>query len=204
MPVSPEIPIANFVPPRTSWLGRHIGTVLTAIGLVVGIVTLIELSPRLSAIATAPTSPNDVLGSSTFTISNDGYLKLTGVVASCFLWKVKIDKLAEFGSSMADMFVSPPTSTLRTDEGLTVPCTSEGRARTNIPVHVDADLAIVVYYRAWPFIFYRDHRLFRFVAHTNQQGEVIWNKQPASPLEPDFEKLSNMHHDEFPFSPRRN
>jgi hypothetical protein len=180
-----------------------VGLVLTTIGLVVA---LIELFPRLSAAVTPTTNLDDVLGSSKFTVTNDGYLKVIDVTSACFLWNVQMGKppagTAYFSSSLARI-VQPPETNLVPTEGFTVPCTAEGRPIVGSsapyiqPRIVRADLAIAVYYRAWPFTFYREHRLFRFVAHIGKE-EVTWEKQPAAVLEPDFDKYIAEHGGTFP------
>ena len=170
-----------------------------------GLLSLIPLFPRLSATATPTTNLDDVLGSSKFTVTNDGTLRVTDVMSACFLWKVKMERpgaTANFDSSLSRI-VSPPETKLSPTEGFTIPCTAEGRpivgssAPFAQPRVTHADLAIVAYYRAWPFTFYRDHRLFRFVAHFGQ-GEVTWEKQPAAALEPDFDKFIAAHGGTFP------
>jgi hypothetical protein len=177
---------------------------LTIVGLVlaaIGLLALIELFPRLSASATSATNLDNVLGSSKFTITNEGYLKVVDVMSACFLWKAKIGPVV-LRRNLA-IIVSPPEAKLVPTEGFTVPCISEGMkivatSPPNKPIYVtQADLALVVYYRAWPFTFYRDHRLFRFVAHFGNQ-EVTWEKQPAVDLEPDFNNWIAEHGGTFP------
>ena len=95
------------------------------------------------------------------------------------------DDIAEIRS------VSPPKETLRVSEGLTIPCLWRsvfGKPGGGAASVTKADLAIAIYYRPWPITFLRLHRLFRFVARFNEKGEVVgWDKQPAEPLEKDFE-----------------
>lgn len=177
-----------------------LGLVLTAIGLV----TVIQLFPRLSATASLPTDKNDPLGSSTFTVVNDGYLQVTDVKSACFLWKltfVEGSRTAEFTNNLAAITV-PPQSTLNSTEGYTVPCIPYRLiglpASFRQPVLTRADLAIVVYYRAWPFTFYRDHRLFRFLSRIQNDGTVVWEKQPAAVLEPDYDRFIAAHGGTFP------
>ena len=73
---------------------------------------------------------------------------------------------------------------------------------TNPPFILDlksADLAIAVYYRVWPFTFYRTHRLFRFVARIGRNGEVVWDKQPTTEeLDKDFERFIESRGGSFP------
>lgn len=163
---------------------------------ILGLLSLIQLFPRLSAAAKSPTDPDDPLTSSKFTVTNDGYLKVTDVMSACFLWRVQ---MSSGGSSKPNIQISdglaevvkPPEATLIPAEALTVPCTGQqfvGASAPYVqPVIAQADLAIVIYYRAWPFTFYRDRRLFRFVANIGKHGEVTWEKQPSSILEADFD-----------------
>jgi hypothetical protein len=175
---------------------------LTKLGLVLtflGFLTWIELFPRLSATASSPLDLSNQLASSKFTVVNEGYLQVTDVMSACYLWSVA-EGGAHFNGSIARVVV-PPESRLRPTEGLTVPCTSEKMFTTNPPFFLslrNADLAIVVYYRVWPFTFIRTHRLFRFVARIGKQGEVVWDKQPADVLEPEFDKWIEEHGGEFP------
>lgn len=175
------------------------GLFLTILGLVlttIGLVALIELFPRLSATASSPTDSNDPLTSSKFAISNDGYLRVTDVASACFLWRVQMTSggsskpNVQFTDGLAEV-VKPPENKLSPTEALTVPCTGQqvvGASAPYVqPALTHADLAIVVYYRDWPFTFYRDRRFFRFVANIGKHGEVTWEKQPSSILEPDFD-----------------
>jgi hypothetical protein len=183
---SPNIP--NDSSKHTLFL-TILGLVLTAIGLI----ALIELFPRLSASGSSPSDTNDLLGSSRFTVSNDGYLKITDVVSACFLWKVELEGggngKAVVNGSLSRVVV-PPESKLSPTEAITVPCTGPNLFGSTPPFRqwtlAHADLAIVVYYKMWPFTFYQDHRLFRFVARFSKEGEVVWEKQPAAALEPAF------------------
>ena len=207
-----EAQTPNDVSLKTSWLGRHVGTVLTAIGLVVGIIALIQFFPRLSATASSPADRNDPLTSSRFTVSNDGYFRVTDVMSACFLWKVEMAQggrtNVHIDRGLAEV-VKPPESKLSPTEGLTVPCTGNRIVGSSPPyaqpVLARADLAIVVYYRTWPFTFYRDHRLFRFVARNGMNSEIVWDKQPTSEvMERDFAGFIQMHGGTFPpSSPQR-
>lgn len=203
---APKIPPQQS-PPTVAKSGRH-GILLTAVGLVltaIGLVALIELFPRLSVAASSPTDPDDQLTSSKFTVSNDGYLKVTNIMAACFMWKVELGPMGKPNAHIRDSLASliqPPESMLRPTEGFTVPCTGShfvGASPPYIqPVINFADLAIVVYYRVWPFTFYRDHRLFRFVADVEKEKAIVWEKQPAAILEPDFDKWITEHGGVFP------
>jgi len=108
---------------------------------------------------------------------------------------------AKISSYLAEN-VSPPESKLIPTEGFTVPCTGHkvvDTAPPYIPFQLmKADLAIVVYYRFWPFTFYRSRRLFRFVARPGRQNEIIWEKQPSGVIEPDFDKFIQSYGGHFP------
>jgi hypothetical protein len=96
-----------------------------------GLITLIELFPRLSASATPPLDLGNQLASSRFTVTNEGYLQVTDVMSACFLWKVVEGGLHAYGSLAR--VVMPPENRLRPTEGYTVPCTSENMIATNPP-----------------------------------------------------------------------
>jgi hypothetical protein len=186
---------------------RH-GLLLTIVGLVlttVGLVALIELFPRLSASANSPTNLDDPLSSSKFSISNDGYMKVTDVMSACFLWKVRMaqgGRVNTFVDSGLATTVRPPENMLKPTEAFTVPCTGNRLVGApppySQPVLVQADLAIVAYYRVWPFTFYRDHRLFRFVASIGKNNEIVWEKQPSNLLEADYDEWIAAHGGTFP------
>jgi hypothetical protein len=178
------------------------GLLLTVLGLVLtaaGLVTLIEMFPRLSATASSPLDQGNQLASSKFTVSNDGYWQVTDVVSACYLWKVTEGGF-HFTDSMARVAV-PAGNILSPTEGYTVPCVSENMFAVGPPFALkikQADLAIAVYYRPWPFTIVRKHRLFRFVARIGREGEVVWDKQPAADLEADFDNNIAAHGGTFP------
>lgn len=177
------------------WVGKLLGWSIGVVSLA-GLVTFL---PRLSASASSPLDPTNQLASSRFTVTNDGSLPVTDVISACFLWKV-IEGGAHFTSSMARVVV-PPENRLKAAEGYTVPCTNEQMIGTNPPFFLalkSADLAIVVYYRTWPFTFYRTHKLFRFVARIGSNGEVVWDKQPADALEADYDEFIARRGGTFP------
>ncbi len=192
-PSPPTVPIVSNSQTQV-WTG--LGLLLTVIGLI----TLIELFPRLSASATSPLDLGNQLASSRFAVTNDGYFQVTDVMSACFLWKVTEGRL-HVSSSMAQVVI-PPENRLRPTESLTVPCVSENMFATNPPDILNlknADLAIAIYYRVWPFTFYRTHRLFRFVARIGRNGEVIWDKQPSTEvLEQDYNQFINERSGTFP------
>jgi hypothetical protein len=163
-----------------------LGLFLTALGLI----SLIGLWPRPTPSASLPTNQNDQLSSSGFTITNDGYARLTDVKAVCFLWRVQLNQIAHIDNDLSRI-VSPSEGTLQTSEGITVPCTARSPIgfASGPPRLTKADLAIAVYYRPWPITILRCHRLFRFVARIGSNGDVVaWDKQPSAILEQDFDK----------------
>ncbi len=181
--------------------------ILTIAGLVlaaIGLVTLIELFPRLSTTATPPTDSYHVLTSSTFTITNDGYLRVTDVMAACYLWRVDQGDV-HFRNTGIIRAVAPLEGKLAPTEGYTVPCSKEDFVTSTAPSKpipmTHADLAIIVYYRPWPFTILRTRRLFRFIGRFGEGGQVAWDKQPADQLEPDFDKWIEMHGGTFPPTP---
>jgi hypothetical protein len=161
---------------------RRPGLYLTLLGLLltaIGLIALIELFPRLSASATSQENPLTPV----FNISNDGYLKVSDVTSSCFIWRLATVQHTFVGSSMS-RFNSPPQKTLAPTESFPVPCEL---SFTGVAFRA-VDLAIVVYYRPWPFIFLRLHKLMPFSARSSGQPTYpIWDKHPVTPeLEHDF------------------
>ena len=141
----------------------------------IGLVALIELSPRLSATQEPPFLSGDQIPS--VMITNDGYLKVTDVRVICFLFDVNIAGNS-FGFMMAGNG-SPAQNILEPTVSYTVSC-SPGtfiRAPTQAINHVEA--GIVTYYRPWPFTVLRSRKFFRFVAHNN--GTTLnWFKEPPN------------------------
>ncbi len=195
--------IPKATPPKIGTIGSKRSStsqLLTGLGFFIAILGLIVWWPRLSSSASPPLDLSNQLASSRFTVTNDGYLPVTDVMSACFLWEL-VEGGLNATSSMARV-VMPAENTLRPTEGYTVPCTSENMIATGPPFKLDlksADLAIVVYYRTWPFTFYRPHRLFRFVARVGRAGEVAWDKQPTTePLEQDYDKFIESRGGTFP------
>jgi hypothetical protein len=171
-------------PSRPSPLLTVLGLLLTTLGLV----ALVELFPRLSAFP----SPHQSIP--TFTVSNDGYLKVTDVTSACFLWHVVTQNIV-IESSMTQV-ISPPQRELAPTEGYTVPC--EIPSIRPPPKFVHIDLAVVIYYRPWPFVMFRAHKLLRFVGSPGADlHSTIWDKQPSSDMERDFENWLTLNPD-FP------
>lgn len=166
---------------------------LTLLGLVLttlGLVALVELLPRPSVSASSPFDPEYIL-ESRFTVTNDGYLDITNVQAVCFI-NLAVNptggtlKNSVFGVS-GNYLNMINGSVLRPSQSFTVPCLDPGVLMPTI----GADIAIVVYYRPWPFVFWHSRRFFRFVSrHTSKS--VTWDKQPSdSAIENGFDKSIN-------------
>jgi hypothetical protein len=187
-------------PPTVPAASKRQAQIWTKLGIGIGLIsliTLIELFPRLSASGSSPLDPNDQLSSSRFTVTNDGYVRLTDVMSACFLREVTEGNV-HFRGSMARI-VQPPENKLGADESFTVPCTTERMIKSTTPLTItQADLAIAVYYRPWPLTFLRGHKLLRLVARTGKQGEVVWDRQPAAPLEEDYDAFIRAHGGTFP------
>jgi hypothetical protein len=156
-------------------LGKVAMWMLTSLSLL----SILSLIPRLSV---TPSSSPNYSNRVRFTISNDGPLRTSDVRAGCFLWRV------QFGNGDVDAdYLSPwylEPEELRSPDGWTIDCSLPG---SNL---VSIDLAIVVYYRPWPFTFLRFHKLFRFVGRpTSDLKGTIYDRQPSAPLENDFNEL---------------
>lgn len=136
-------------------------------------VALIELFPRPGAAAYPPSDENNVLNSR-FTVSNDGYLKLVDLKSGCFIWKTNfpyVKNVLFFNNSPSKQDVD---NDFLPSDVITVPCTDPRFSGvTNIK---SADIAIVISYRPWPFIFIKRRRLFRFVSR--KLGSItIWDRE---------------------------
>jgi hypothetical protein len=186
-----ETPASTTALPKISWLGRHVGTVLTALGLAVGLIALIELSPRLSA---SPNSLGDVKAPLrwSFSVSNDGYLQITDISAGCFMWKVQGTPPSGGSVSVTNALydiIQPPRLLIPADR-FSLPCAPQlvGSGQPDKPVKFSVlDIAIVTYYRPWPFVFLMRRRFFRFVGHYDDEF-LVWEPQPAdSKLVKDFD-----------------
>jgi hypothetical protein len=180
----PELPPMAAKPSR-------LGLVLTLLGLVltiIGLVALLELFPRLSA---TPIPETDNQAFPYFTVKNDGYLKVTDVSSGCYLWHVAPENGAAIISSMTQTTAAPEHKLLG-DESYTVPCDV-----TPLVDHLRLahdDLALVIYYRPWPFTTFQRYKLIRFVGQTAPGlNYMIYEEQPSGDLEKDFENSGFAH-----------
>lgn len=121
-----------------------------------------------------------------FTISNNGYLKVMDVEMGCFLWRVATEEMVvEDRMTKMDM---PPGNNLAPGEGYTVRCLGRFYVEPT-PRFTHIDIAVVVYYRPWPFTMFRSHKLFRFVGRPGPNfNSTIWDRQPSDELASDFNK----------------
>ena len=169
----------------------RLGLVLTLLSLgltIIGLVALLELFPRLSA---TPIPETDNQSFPYFTVKNDGYLKVTDVSSGCYLWHVAPENGPLIISSMTQT-TAPPEQKLVGDESYTVPC--------DITPFVDHlrlihnDLALVIYYRPWPFTRFQCYKLIRFVGKAAPGLKyTIYEEQPSGDLEKDFESSGFAH-----------
>lgn len=82
------------------------------------------------------------------------------------------------------LIANNPVVTLRPVESVTVPCMDTWITFRQ----ASADLAIVVYYHPWPFVFLNSRHFFRFVSRTVSPGVTIWEKQPSQIIEKEFDE----------------
>lgn len=186
----PPIPPPPQLPPPapndpTRW-SRFL-TIVSIVLAIIGLVTLIELFPRLSSSASPPSDAGEILNSR-FTISNDGYLSVVTVRAFCFISK----STSGNGLIRNSVISNSPIVTLHPSEAITVPCAES--PGVYVPVR-SADLAIVAYYRPWPFTFIHSRRFFRFVSRNTTKDNVTWDRQPSLPIEKDFDEFLDTYPD---------
>jgi hypothetical protein len=194
IPSQPKIQAADKSRKPTTQFWTILSIVLTAIGLI----ALIQLRPRLSASAI----PVSVVGQelfSRFTVSNDGYVKITDVQMSCYIWKAVAQDITnnETGNNVhindaLSHPISPPSQILLPNEGYTLPCAFGNIEMPTFQLK-NADIAIVVYFRPWPLAWLRLRRLFRFTFNRAQDGTASWDKQPSSELEKRFDLWFDRH-----------
>ena len=201
----PKLPLQPYQPPAPTFdnVRRRTAKIVGSLLALTGLLSLIPLFPRLSASAMSPLDVGNQLASSRFTVTNDGYFQVTDVMSACFMWRV-VEGGVHATASLARVVV-PPEARLPPTEGYTVPCTSENMFAASPPFMLplrQADLAIVVYYRPWPFTLIRRHRLFRFVARIGGNGTVDWDKQPTTEeMERDYDSFVKQHGGTFPPTP---
>jgi hypothetical protein len=112
-----------------------------------------------------------------FAIRNDGYLKITNVEPSCFIWKMSgfssaTNELSRGNAGMDTVKELHPTETM------TVPC-----GIVMIGPIQSIDLGVIIHYHPWPLTFLRQRRVFRFVVKPGEGKELNWYEQPSADLE---------------------
>lgn len=127
--------------------------------------------------------------STRWTVTNDGYMRLTDVRAICFIWRLRAGLTME---DSAERGVAAPNPMLPSTEGFTVPCEDDGFKIVGGTLE-SIDLAIVVYYRPWPFTFLRSRKMFRFVER-GSGSQIFWDKQPSTPMEREFDEFERRNH----------
>jgi len=184
-PPLPQPPPAPKKPFWEFWSSRFWKRAPTQVGLVltvISLVALVELFPRLAA---SPSSPTNIY-TPVFSVSNDGYLKVTDVTSGCFLWRLW--QPSGVIESTMSRTVHPPENQLTPTEAFPVPCDLKG-VDINGEGFTRIDLAIVVYYRPWPFTMFRTHKLIRFSARPGlDKRAAVWDRHPVGELEADFDK----------------
>jgi len=158
------------------------GTVLTLIGLAVGLLSLlslIELLPRLSVQASEPLSllVPDAFATS-FALTNDGYTSLLNVRVGCYVHSFT-DSLHNTMERVIDYRYWPPAKDLLAGETETFPCRFGGTFGGEVG---QADITIVARYSPWRFGFVRRTALFRFVANRTPGRKLSWHRQPVSEI----------------------
>src|SRR6267143_1614829 len=144
-----------------------LGLFLTALGLV----SLIALSPRLSGASQSPFIAGDQIPA--FEVKNDGYIQLTDVNVACYARKIKMT-VAEIEDTFT--VANPPLQVLPKNDSLTLNCTGGSFMMAPASAIKSIDIAVVAYYRPWPFTFLRCRKFFRFEGR-NDGTKVNWYKQ---------------------------
>jgi len=149
------------------------GAALTIVSVTLGLIGLIPLRPRLSISSEKPFRVGDQIAS--FSVLNDGYLRIADVSHSCFIWRiigaVELDHI--YSRNGDRLPILSPSDTL------TIPC---GVGMGGWPIS-RIDLGIVIEYRPWPLTFLASRKVFRFVAIPGKAGQLNWYKQPPEELE---------------------
>ena len=189
-PVQQTLPVSSARPRGLNVFLKMLG-VLSAI---VGVLTSVELFPRLSATSNPPpVSINDLAAS--FTVTNDSYIPLVHVKPSCFLWRVVQEGFVERNSMTTG---DGPEVKLRPSEPLTVSCGDLHRTLGG-PRFVQIDIAIVVFYRPWPLTFIHSRKVMRFVGRPSiDRQSIVWDKEPPEVLEKDLDEFLQQFPDGIP------
>jgi hypothetical protein len=149
---------------------------------------LVEVFPGLTASASPPSRPDELLQQSRFTVTNDGYLDLMRVHGVCYITTALeanggrlLNSIS--GGGLSDLMRG---GTLHRGEAFTVPCLDPG---TTWGLIRQADLNIIVFYRPCRLCFWHSRRFFRFVSRYTGNGSFVWEKQPTlATAERDFDE----------------
>jgi hypothetical protein len=179
MPLARKIPAASGKPKSRRQFWTLPGQ---AIALLV-LVALIESYPHLSASPEGFASAGDRIPS--FTISNDAYLRVTDVEATCYIRSAKITGPAMTNIAPSEFSV-PPQKFLAASESFTVPCFNGLFLVAPTSSLSSVDLAVVVYCRPWLVPFLRVRRFFAFEARNEGNG-VDWYPQATNHIDKDFD-----------------
>lgn len=177
---SPHIAIETATPrskPMTQFW-TILGIMLTAIGLI----ALIQLSPRLSVSQESPFRANDLMPS--VKVTNEGYLRLTDVKVICFIK----DLLWGHGNSFNFLLAgngSPTQKILDPTVSYTVPFLRQGAMNISPSVVSHIEVGVVVFYRPWPFTFFQSKKFVKFVGQ-NDGRTIQWFSQPPNGIEKEF------------------
>lgn len=181
-------------PPSGSKLKKIWQRFFAALVFLLTALALVELLPRISASAVPPFDANHPLASR-WTVTNEGYLKITRTRAICFVWRVQAVVTMQNSASNPS---KPTGNVLSPGDSFTVPCSIPGMLSG--PYH-SADIAIIVFYHPWPFTFFHYRRFFRFVMRRETDGNITWDKQPTPPeLELDFDRLKQIDPEPWMFN----
>lgn len=156
---------------------QHISTIVGIVLTLIGLITLIELYPRLSAASQPPYDSRDLVP--TFAVTNDGYLPLSDVLFACYIWKTSFNTKH---LALDDVSISPvgKVSSFKPTDPITLPC----KLKMTIPTKLvqSMDIGIIAQFRIWPTPF-RSIKVFRFIG-TNDGEKIIWRKQPPNEMLP--------------------
>lgn len=164
-----------------------LGLVLTAVSLI----TLIELFPRLSVSPEPPFESQNVVPA--FSIKNDGYFSVSSVEPACFISKMRSKIINMDRSWSARNANMGTTKSLPSTQSVTVSC----GMNLGLPARAidEMDLAVVVYFRPWPFNFIRKRRIFRFVAHQGRDGLIFHRQMFTDEIEREIDDIEREDRD---------
>lgn len=133
-----------------------------------------SLLPSISVSPSTPSNPSAVMTTS-FTLSNDGYLSLVDVKIVCGVNSINF---RGGGGIQGIGFTTPrlAANKLEPNEKYTFSC--EFILNEDAPI-VSADIVILVSYQP-SFLFWRQTSKHRFITHRTSGGRLRWFHQPLS------------------------